>query len=174
MPPTLGSASTDLLSGLGPPPLAAGDTLLLGPWVSSILPSTTEPTLAHRLPGARAELTVHLGPRQDWLSEAGLAAIGTGTWSVTPDCNRIALRLDGPPLERRHHGELPTEGLVNGAVQALPDGQLAIFLADHPTTGGYPVVAVVDPGSLGLCAQLRPGAAVTFRVLPAAGPDRIT
>ncbi len=56
---------------------------------------------------------------------------------------------------------------MTGAVQALPGGQLVVFLADHPTTGGYPVVAVVDPASMGACAQARPGTTVSFRWLAA-------
>jgi allophanate hydrolase subunit 2 len=52
---------------------------------------------------------------------------------------------------------------VLGSLQSLPDGQLVLFLADHPTTGGYPVVAVVEGTSLGACAQARPGSLVRFR-----------
>ena len=44
-----------------------------------------------------------------------------------------------------------------GAVQVPPDGQPVVLLADHPVTGGYPVVAVVHPDDLWQCAQLRPG-----------------
>ena len=54
-------------------------------------------------------------------------------------------------------GELPSEGIVLGAVQVPADGQPLIFLADHPTTGGYPVIAVVDRVDLPLLAQARPG-----------------
>ncbi len=49
-----------------------------------------------------------------------------------------------------------------GAVQVPPDGRPVVFLADHPTTGGYPVVAVVDERDLWQCAQLRPGEPVRF------------
>ncbi len=59
-------------------------------------------------------------------------------------------------LERRD-GELPSEGLVRGAVQLPPDGQPVVFLNDHPTTGGYPVVAVVVGADVSRCAQVRPG-----------------
>ncbi|HNJ98305.1 MAG TPA: hypothetical protein PLV13_09285 [Ilumatobacteraceae bacterium] len=59
-------------------------------------------------------------------------------------------------------GELPSEGLVEGAVQVPPDGQPIVMLADHPTTGGYPVVAVVDPADLAVLAQSPPGAHVRF------------
>jgi allophanate hydrolase subunit 2 len=70
---------------------------------------------------------------------------------------------------QRRRGELASEGLVAGAIQALPDGNLVLFLADHPTTGGYPVIAVVDPAGLPACAQARPGSRVTFRLAP--GPQ---
>jgi biotin-dependent carboxylase-like uncharacterized protein len=159
VPPVLGSASTDLLSGLGPAPLAPGDVLAVGPAPGGGAVIDLAPYL---LPSEQIELAIHLGPRHDWLSTAGLAALDTGTWSVSPDSNRIALRLIGPSVERSRYDELPSEGVVLGAIQSLPDGQLVVFLADHPTTGGYPVVAVVDPSSLGACAQARPGTSVTF------------
>ena len=54
-------------------------------------------------------------------------------------------------------------GLVLGAVQVPTDGQPLIFLADHPTTGGYPVIAVVDPDDLDSIAQARPGTSLRFR-----------
>ena len=51
-----------------------------------------------------------------------------------------------------------------GAVQVPADGQPLVFLADHPTTGGYPVVAVVDDADVDRCAQARPGTGVRFRI----------
>ncbi len=66
------------------------------------------------------------------------------------------------PLTRCADGELPSEGIVLGAVQVPPSGQPLVFLHDHPTTGGYPVVGVVDPDDLWQCAQLRPGERVRF------------
>ena len=156
----LGSASTDLLSGLGPSPLVTGDVLPIGP------PSAPAPAVdfaPYPPPGGDMELAIRLGPRDDWLSAAGIATLDGGTWCVSTDSNRIALRLSGPPVERSRNDELPSEGLVLGAIQSLPDGQLVVFLADHPATGGYPVVAVVDRASLDACAQARPGSVVRFR-----------
>ena len=49
-----------------------------------------------------------------------------------------------------------------GAIQVPADGQPLVFLADHPTTGGYPVIAVVERGDLPLLAQARPGTAIRF------------
>jgi biotin-dependent carboxylase-like uncharacterized protein len=173
----LGSASADLLSGLGPARLADGDRLRLGP--PGGLPGAADGPLDGPLgcalgelaaaapdgAGGPAELVIYPGPRQEWLAGPGLAALEHGPWTVSPDSNRVGLRLTGQSVERRR-GELPSEGLVAGAIQALPDGHLVLFLADHPTTGGYPVIAVVDPACLPACAQARPGSRVTFRLAP--------
>jgi biotin-dependent carboxylase-like uncharacterized protein len=174
----LGSASADLLSGLGPAPLADGDRLRLGPLGGPDGAPDGQPGCAlGDLPavasaqdgaGGPAELLIYPGPRHDWLASPGLAALEDGPWTVSPDSNRVGLRLAGPAVQRRR-GELASEGLVAGAIQALPDGNLVLFLADHPTTGGYPVIAVVDPACLPACAQARPGSRVTFRL--AMGPQ---
>jgi biotin-dependent carboxylase-like uncharacterized protein len=166
----LGSASRDLLAGLGPPPVAAGDRLALGPPRGRASAIDMSP---YPLPADALELLVHEGPRADWLSDAGREALATARWAVSANSNRVALRLEGPPVERARRDELPSEGVVLGAVQSLPDGGLVVFLADHPTTGGYPVVAIVDAASLGACAQARPGAEVRFRAAwAAAGVSR--
>ena len=163
--PVLGSRSTDTLSGLGPPPLRAGDTLPVGPALS-------EPSSAEGLPlrgGSRVELRCTLGPRSDWFTGESLVTLGSAVYTVAPDSDRVGLRVSGPPLERAVTGELPSEGIVLGAVQVPADGRPLVFLNDHPTTGGYPVVAVVDPADLHRCAQLRPGDEVRFRVASRAG-----
>jgi allophanate hydrolase subunit 2 len=53
--------------------------------------------------------------------------------------------------------------MVEGALQVPPNGRPVLFLADHPVTGGYPVIAVVAPEDIPAAAQLRPGAQVRFR-----------
>jgi biotin-dependent carboxylase-like uncharacterized protein len=161
VPPVLGSASTDLLSGLGPAPLAPDQILTTGE------PSGAPPAAPGPPPGAPAsgplELPVRLGPRDEWLTPAGRATLTRAAFTVAIASNRIGMRLHGAPVEQASHGELPSEGLVWGAVQLLPDGNLVVFLADHPTTGGYPVVAVVDPAGFSACAQAAPGSPVRFR-----------
>jgi biotin-dependent carboxylase-like uncharacterized protein len=164
--PVLGSRSADLLSGLGPPPLQIGDRLPLGP--SAGRPSDAEAPPA----GGRDTVRVRLGPRADWFTAAG--AIDGATYEVAAASNRIGLRLLGPALEQAVDQELPSEGMVLGAVQVPPTGQPVVLLNDHPTTGGYPVVAVVEPADLAVCAQARPGDRLTLRVVGprAAGADR--
>ncbi len=156
--PVLGSRSTDTLAWVGPPRLAAGDVLALG--TPGPLP---EPPPAHVVRPRAAVLRLRRGPRADWLHEAAWAALDGSAYAVGPDSDRIGLRLEGRRIERRL-GELPSEGIVLGSVQLPPSGQPVVFLADHPTTGGYPVVAVVEDDDLDLCAQLRPGEQVTLRL----------
>lgn len=170
-PPVLGSRSTDVLSGLGPPPLTTGRCLALGRRHGDAAALDMAP---FRPPGSDATLRVHPGPRRDWLADAGVRSLFAQTYSVEPASNRVGLRLRGRPLARRTAGELDSEGLVWGAIQLLPSGQLVIFLADHPTTGGYPVVGVVDHADAGACAQAAPGSEVRLRPAPvqAGGPKR--
>ena len=81
----------------------------------------------------------------------------------SPSTSRVGIRLSGPALTRLRADELPSEGLVTGAIQVPPDGQPVVMLADHPTTGGYPVIAVVDEADVGRVAQCPPGTTIRFR-----------
>ena len=160
--PILGSRSTDLLSGLGPPPLRPGDHLPVG------VPPVDFPRLA-QVPVPRpsadlVELAAHPGPRRDWLADPN--ALTAATWQVSDRSDRVGLRLDGPLLQRdvaHRHTELPSEGLVRGGIQLPPNGQPVVFLADHPVTGGYPVVAVLTTAAADLAAQCRPGQRLRLR-----------
>jgi allophanate hydrolase subunit 2 len=113
-----------------------------------------------------AELRVVAGPRDDWFAPQALDRLRSAVWEVTSDSNRSGLRLAGPDLSRARPGELPSEGMPLGALQVPPSGQPILFLADHPVTGGYPVIAVVATADIGRAAQLRPGDRVRFRVVP--------
>ncbi|MCP9960317.1 biotin-dependent carboxyltransferase family protein [Streptomyces somaliensis] len=160
VPPVLGSRSTDLLSGLGPAPLVDGAVLPLG--------AGPPPGAARHegapWPGVPEELVlrVRFGPRDDWFVPDALRTLTTRAYRVSAASNRVGLRTEGPPLERARRGELPSEGMVLGAVQVPPDGRPVVFLADHPTTGGYPVVAVVREADLAAAAQAVPGTRVRF------------
>ncbi|MFJ7205706.1 biotin-dependent carboxyltransferase family protein [Streptomyces sp. NPDC098789] len=160
VPPVLGSRSTDLLSGLGPPVLAAGTALPVGAPAGPVVGADVLPLPA---PPAELVLPVLLGPRHDWFTGASVAALGSARYRVSSAGNRIGLRTEGgPPLVRARSGELPSEGMVLGAVQVPPDGLPVVFLADHPVTGGYPVLGVVAAAALHRAAQARPGTPVRF------------
>jgi biotin-dependent carboxylase-like uncharacterized protein len=154
--PVLGSRSTDTLGHLGPPAVSAGDRLSVG------LPAG--PPAAMDTPRAPVAGPLHVspGPRADRVDGDAVDLLCRAAYLVSPRSDRIGMRLDGDPLPLVEGGELPSEGMVLGAVQVPPDGRPVVFLADHPTTGGYPVVAVVDEGDLWQCGQLRPGEPVRF------------
>ncbi|KQX08528.1 allophanate hydrolase [Leifsonia sp. Root1293] len=158
----LGSSSTDTLSGLGPAPLAAGDRIHVGDAASVPIPAL-DPLTLWAPTDAAVDIRAHTGPRADTFVPAAVAAFFEEEWSVSAESNRIGLRLTGPVLERSGHDELPSEGMLTGSVQVPPSGQPTVLLADHPVTGGYPVIAVVADASVDAFAQLRPGQKVRFR-----------
>ncbi|MFJ2006951.1 biotin-dependent carboxyltransferase family protein [Streptomyces sp. JL3001] len=157
--PVLGSRSTDLLSGLGPPPLTDGAVLPLG---SPTRPHTRVDVAPQPAPPTELVLRVTPGPREDWFTAAAVRTFTSRMYRVSAASNRIGLRTEGPALERALTRELPSEGVVLGAVQVPPDGRPVVFLADHPTTGGYPVIAVVRTADLPAAAQAVPGTPVRF------------
>ncbi len=161
---TLGSAATDLLTGLGPAPLRRDEVLRLGAAGRGLTPPAVHPPSAVHPPlaGSEAVISVLLGPREDWFTTGSLTRLLSEPFTVDPASNRVGLRLRGPTLERRRSGELRSEGLAPGAIQVPPDGHPILLLADHPTTGGYPVIAVVLSAGLSIAAQLRPGQDVRF------------
>lgn len=165
-PSELGSRSTDVLSGIGPPPLAAGDALARRARpvdaVSPGEPGDRPPAIGDVVP-----VRIVLGPRDDWFTPAGLRTLTGQEWTVTPRSNRVGIRLHGAePVDRRRHDELVSEGMVRGAIQVPADGSPVVFAADHPVTGGYPVVATVVADDLDLLAQTPAGARVRFEIVP--------
>ncbi len=164
---TLGSAATDLLTGLGPRPLRAGDRLAVGPSPQAQPDVDVAPVAA---PVAAPTLSLIFGPRADWFTAAARDRLTGSPYTVSDTSNRVGVRLVGPRLERRRDGELKSEGLVAGALQVPPNGRPILLLCDHPTTGGYPVIAVLASRDLPAAGQLRPGQEVSFRASrPAAG-----
>lgn len=164
VPAVLGSRSRDTLAGIGPDVLRGGVLLPLG---VARPPSPLDVPPPEPFPGPRTGsrtgvLRLHRGPRADWLEDP--AALDGAAYTVGAASNRVGLRLEGRPVRRRA-GEVVSEGVVLGAVQVPGSGQPVVFLQDHPTTGGYPVVAVLDPRDLAACAQARPGERFTLRLV---------
>ena len=151
VPPVLGSRSRDTLSDLGPPPLAVGDVIRTGDAVGGSHVGSHD-----------GLVRLHPGPRADHFHPGTLDLMASATWTVSATSDRTAVRLEGPALIRRTTEELAPEGLLPGAVQVPQSGQPLVFLVDHPVTGGYPVIAVVERADLGVLAQTRPGSPVSF------------
>ena len=157
----LGSRSTDVLSGIGPAQLRPGDLLPLGD--ARGVPTGADEVLA-QVRTAELAVPVFLGPRDEWFTDPAREL--DQVWTVSTDSNRVGIRLDGPRLHRADAcagAELPSEAILTGAIQVPPDGAPVVFLADHPTTGGYPVIATVHPDALPELAQARPGTALRVR-----------
>ncbi|MFJ5862438.1 5-oxoprolinase/urea amidolyase family protein [Pseudarthrobacter sp. NPDC092439] len=171
VPAALGSRSTDLMSGIGPEPLADGTVLPVGEVARGRIvgdpePSTLPDDIAAGAMDRPVVLRITTGPRDDWFTPGSREALTAQIWSVTPESNRIGLRLGttgtGAALERSRTEELPSEGVVAGSLQVPPSGLPVLFLADHPVTGGYPVIGAVIPEDLPAAAQLPPGTSLRF------------
>ncbi|MDO5501877.1 MAG: biotin-dependent carboxyltransferase family protein [Actinomycetia bacterium] len=174
VPPVLGSRSTDTMSGLGPEPLSPGDRIPVGAACGPLPDTEHSPRGEHACAPATPqpiELGLLPGPRRDWFTDPD--ALTDGLWQVTDQVDRAGVRLqradagsETRALERAaaYVGrELRSEGMVRGAVQVPSDGNPVIFLADHPVTGGYPVIGVVARAAMDRVGQLRPGDIVRFR-----------
>ena len=159
VPVTLGSGSRDTLSRLGPAPLAVGDVIAIGRGAGA-LPHVDQAAVRP----ASGPLRVVLGPRDDWFTPDAVRMLLSTPWTVTSAADRVGIRLDGPPLTRRDAGrELPSEPVVTGSLQVPPDGRPVLLGPDHPTTGGYPVIAVVVDAHLDRLAQVVPGQILDVR-----------
>jgi biotin-dependent carboxylase-like uncharacterized protein len=165
--PVLGSRSTDTLSGLGPPPLQTGDELPVGPEPTELPLIDVAPVCPP--PGDTVVLHAVLGPRVDFVADP--AELTRTTWTGSSRSDRVGMRLEGGRLRRADDTEVPSEGMVRGAIQVPPGGEPVVFLADHPVTGGYPVVATVCDADVDRAAQVRPGQSVRFVVVPPSWKD---
>jgi len=159
----LGSAATDTLAQIGPASVSAGATMALRQPARGTLVSTEElPDPAFPKAGEEVVLDVFMGPRTDWFTDRAVGSFLSQVWLVTGQSSRVGIRLEGEPLERATEDELPSEATVDGAIQVPASGQPVLFLADHPLTGGYPVIANVAGHHLDLAGQIPPGVRIRF------------
>jgi antagonist of KipI len=143
-------------------PLQAGDRIAIGAEISADpLPREWPPS--HRLPLAGPwEVRVTSGPHAGLFSSSDLERVLNTACRITPAMDRMGIRLETPGL-RLQPPEILTTGVIEGAVQVTPSGELIVLMAEHQTTGGYPVIATVIQADLPLLAQARPGDTVHFR-----------
>ena len=163
--PVLGSLSTDTLSGVGPDPLVSGSVIpVKQPTIGHIVSNPQPSTLPVPDDQGVYRLRVLPGPRTEWFGPSGLKQLAEQLWDVTSESNRVGIRLSTgeQPLQRVLSGELASEGVARGSLQVPPSGLPVIFLADHPVTGGYPVIATVIAEDLSAAAQLPPGSKIRF------------
>jgi antagonist of KipI len=165
VPPVLGSRSLSMRGEFGGGfgrPLRQGDALAIGALTHGNPMSRRWP-LGHRLPPSGPwEIRVIPGPHADVFLREALPRLTATACIVTPAIDRMGLRLESPGL-RLQAQEILTTPVVAGSIQVTPSGQLIVLFVDHPTTGGYPVIATVIQADLPLLAQARPGDTIRFR-----------
>ena len=181
-PPVLGSRATDVKCGIGGlegRKLTAGDTLPIGSCDTAALWQTITAKRLDRplrdkavcggLHPMRVQGTQMLpllravpGPQDAAFTVQGRQDFIHGIYTLTPDCDRMACKLAGTPLQMRRGADILSDGIVPGSVQVSADGQPIVMLADHQTTGGYAKIATVISADLPALAQLRPGQRVCF------------
>jgi biotin-dependent carboxylase-like uncharacterized protein len=161
VPAMLGGRGTLLAAGLGGVEgraLRRGDSLPVGasPAAHPPLPPAPDPS---------ASVRVVPGPDLGSAPEGALERLLSSTFTVDARSDRVGIRLAGPALGRAAHEPGPSGPMVRGAVQLPPDGLPIVLGPDHPTTGGYPVIAVVARADLGLLGARPLGAPVRFAAL---------
>ena len=104
---------------------------------------------------------------------AARAAFWGTPWRILPESNRMGLRLSGPSLGLVETASRASEGTTRGTVQVTADGHPIVLLAERPTTGGYPKIAVVPAVDLDLLARTPPGRSVRFGRIPVTEARRL-
>jgi biotin-dependent carboxylase-like uncharacterized protein len=176
VPVVLGSRSTCLPAAFGG---LGGRALQRGDRVGAVRGQRPGPggearhVAAHlmaEIPSPAQRIRVVPGPASGQ-GDPAFAGIVSRPWLLAPESGRRGLRLepadrtggDASALAPLAAGELPSHGVMPGAIQVTPSGQPLVLMPDSGTTGGYPVVAVVIHADLPLLGQLAPGAEVRFR-----------
>ena len=167
VPRVLGSKSTFLrgkFGGLEGRALAAGDQIPVGaPTLGDLVAAAGRG--ANDRAYRQSEIRVILGPHDDWFAPEAIAALTREEYIVSETADRMGYRLRGAVLSRQRTQELVSCGVPLGAIQVPPDGQPIVLMADHQTTGGYPIIATVITEDIARVAQSVPGERLTFRVV---------
>lgn len=170
VPVVLGSRSTCLSARFGG---FQGRRLLRGDFLAvSSPPSPSSPplldALADLLEPAAGDVVLRAfgGPDEAEFDAAGRAAFWGSRYRILPESNRMGLRLGGLALGIQETAMRASEGTTPGTVQVTADGHPIVLLAERPTTGGYPKLAVVAAVDLGLLARTPPGRSVRFERIP--------
>jgi allophanate hydrolase subunit 2 len=161
-PVILGSRSTQLSAGLGQI-LRAGDAITAG--------GAPEVTCAVEPSFDGSDIRVVPGPDTSAFGGDALEALTAGAYVVLPTSNRVGTRLDGARLRRTDTPDV-TRPMVCGAIEVPRDGGPIVLGPEHPTTGGYPVIAVIVHDDLGRFFAVPAGSMVRFRIAPARDAPR--
>lgn len=165
IPFVMGSRSTYMKAKIGG---FQGRRLEKGDRIGFRAPAETLPRMEDRrltpefVPKPVYTLQVVLGPQDDAFTDSGIDTFLSGTYTVTPEFDRMGCRLDGPAIAHKNGGDIISDGIAFGAIQVPSSGQPIIMLADRQTTGGYTKIATVITADFRILAQLKAGDKVQF------------
>jgi allophanate hydrolase len=174
VPPVLGSAATYTRAGLGGVEgraLASGMRLV----AQAQEPGTREAILRQAPEQDGGPIRVVLGPQDDYFTEEAIADFLSCEFRVSPQADRMGIRLEGPTLRHRADkgAEIISDATVPGSIQVPGNGQPIVLLADAQTAGGYPKIATVASADLPRLAVASVGAAVRFRAITVAEAETL-
>lgn len=189
-PAVLGSRSTSLRGGFGGidgRPLRKGDRIPVFPTradagrprietygVQSGLAFVAAAGVAKVAPADENDIVRFIpGPHWNAFTPAAHAAFTSAPYILTPQSDRMGMRLEGPVLQLNAPLELVSEATVFGTVQVPPDGQPIVLMADRESAGGYPKIGYVASADLPKLAQRVPGDPVRFLPVPQADAEAL-
>jgi biotin-dependent carboxylase-like uncharacterized protein len=166
VPELLGSKSTYLpghFGGLSGRLIKTGDNLPIG--ASDIAASAGFHCAAELMPRYDSD-TVHVtrGPQAEMFPDSAFEALSESTHRISTASDRTGYKIDGASIGVSP-GSLPSEAACPGAIQVPGDGHPIILMADAPTVGGYPKIAVVSSADMPIVAQRRPGETLRFEIV---------
>jgi antagonist of KipI len=154
------------------------DVLLIGSGTLTISPQSDTCRILH--PSAPPDITpadhpLRILPGPEWarLGDAGQQQLTNTVFSLSPRSDRMAILLQGNPIDIRDSREMMSAPVTFGTVQRLPDGTLMILAADHQTTGGYPRVAHVISADLGRLVQQPANTSIRFALTTLETAERL-
>jgi len=171
----LGSFSTYLngnMGGFEGRELRADDNLLLNLDEATEKP---EQWIEHAgdQPEAITTINVIPGPQASYFTAKGTDTFYSSEYTVTSQLDRMGVRLDGPGVAHSEGFNIPSDGIVTGAIQVPGDGLPIILLADRQTTGGYPKIGCVISADLPKLAQLKPNSVIRFKAVTMEDADQL-
>ena len=182
VPIVLGSRSTDLranFGGFGGRTLRDGDVLQLGAQPGSPIPPTERiSSWSASKPWSQTAVSTPVlrfvrGAAWDLFNDVTIQRFTSEAFAVSPDSDRMGVRLDGPELRRDNDVDLISEAVAPGTIQVPSSGKPILLLGDCQTIGGYPKIAHVITVDLGIAAQLRAGDYVRFSEVSLADAHRL-
>jgi len=174
LPASFGSLSTYARGGFGGfegRPLREGDQLPLVNDEAPVRPELALPDTS--CVDTKDPIRVVFGPQENYFTADGIRTFLESEFTISPNADRMGLRLDGPSLEHSIGYNIVSDGIVTGAIQVPGTGKPIVLLADHQTTGGYPKIATVISADLPRLGRMRPGRKLRFEAVSVAAAEQI-